>query len=948
MEQASEAKLIALMAPSGYGKTILLAQYARVSQRSCSWLSLSGEMADPLILARALAFSLQTTLPDLKLSRFERTLQDAAYSQDMAVALAEDLVDTPDNLRIILDQAQYLSKTSGEWLETFLECLPEGHQLLLGGYEGLPVNLSRLAFRDELMILGASQLAFTPQESTAYLSARGLEKEHEQLHDSLEGWPAGMALVSAQAKEYLSPAELIRGLIEQLPGEWRDRFNQVGPLSIWSEERARQIGADLPPGWLEYAARIGLPLAPLGQGDYKPHRLLLKELKKDLAKTPVAPALFAATGRLLEAEQDLYSALDAYRKAGACAEEHRVLYQLLFDLTQRSEHAVAAELLEPYAWQELPPQIQGLMMSIYSRLHRTAEVAEMVERLSQSGHDNPAVAKALAEWETDQGNYAVALQRAQQGLERPLLSGYDWTIRLHNAQLRALWLGGDIEQAWVQAQAGIQRIQSDDPVALAQLYHFAAIIAAVAWQPEAAVDYGRQAFQLYRDAGALHGMALVSWEVMNGLVLQGRYEEAWAAYREVQQVIGGHPHAFQWEQAHLLELVADLHLWNLELTEAAQTLETLALQTQPKRQDIYERASLKRYEVDLRLGTWSPQTDPWPAVGESDYGLLWRGMMLLLSGETEQARQSLEQAVDRLDGAELLRAQALLAEAELQEGREGASVQCVRELSAKLGGISLLQADMPYMPQLAQVLGGLGGGKAQPAPVRIPQAREPQGGHLKIMGDHFSLSFGGEEHTLSHKRGRELLILLATRGASSRDMLVDAMWDGDADPKNIDYFKVIVRRLRHQLSQILNTAEDPLPFRQGVYQLGSSMVWQTDYGELRQAVEQKDQEAVAALLEHCTNRFLESIGEEWAEELRLEIQDLIEEAALWISNEDESNTLGLEALVRLDSMNPMYYEGLIERLKKLEKSDKARIYYKKYLRMMVSEDLGKPQEYDLI
>jgi LuxR family transcriptional regulator, maltose regulon positive regulatory protein len=55
LEQAKDLKLIALIAPTGYGKTTLLAQYARGLSRRVLWLDLLEDAADPVFLSGLVA-----------------------------------------------------------------------------------------------------------------------------------------------------------------------------------------------------------------------------------------------------------------------------------------------------------------------------------------------------------------------------------------------------------------------------------------------------------------------------------------------------------------------------------------------------------------------------------------------------------------------------------------------------------------------------------------------------------------------------------------------------------------------------------------------------------------------------------------------------------------------------------------------------------------------------
>jgi LuxR family transcriptional regulator, maltose regulon positive regulatory protein len=63
----SEAGLICLIAPSGFGKTTLLAQHARSSGERTVWISLTEDDCDAVALAQAMRDAIQTVMPKLEL-----------------------------------------------------------------------------------------------------------------------------------------------------------------------------------------------------------------------------------------------------------------------------------------------------------------------------------------------------------------------------------------------------------------------------------------------------------------------------------------------------------------------------------------------------------------------------------------------------------------------------------------------------------------------------------------------------------------------------------------------------------------------------------------------------------------------------------------------------------------------------------------------------------------
>jgi LuxR family maltose regulon positive regulatory protein len=61
--QASEAPLVTLVAPAGYGKTTLLARWADVDPRPFAWVALDGREDDDLMFLRYIATALHRVEP---------------------------------------------------------------------------------------------------------------------------------------------------------------------------------------------------------------------------------------------------------------------------------------------------------------------------------------------------------------------------------------------------------------------------------------------------------------------------------------------------------------------------------------------------------------------------------------------------------------------------------------------------------------------------------------------------------------------------------------------------------------------------------------------------------------------------------------------------------------------------------------------------------------------
>ena len=72
-------------------------------------------------------------------------------------------------------------------------------------------------------------------------------------------------------------------------------------------------------------------------------------------------------------------------------------------------------------------------------------------------------------------------------------------------------------------------------------------------------------------------------------------------------------------------------------------------------------------------------------------------------------------------------------------------------------------------------------------------------------------------------KGLELLVWLAWHGGGSRSQIVEDLWDGSAEARHGEHFKILVRRLRAAMQTRVPSLDNPLPSVNGRYQLDPSI-----------------------------------------------------------------------------------------------------------------------------
>ncbi|MBB1151611.1 LuxR C-terminal-related transcriptional regulator [Amycolatopsis dendrobii] len=209
LDRVHEAGLVFVGAPAGFGKTVLLAEWARRRGRGAvAWLAADADDNDDRLfwsavleaLARSGRFADGDPLRFLAVPESPST--DLAFLAELA-----DVLDTlPEPLVLVLDSAHEI--TSPEpWrgLRTLVRHQPAGLCLAVSSRREPPLPLGRARLADRLVEIGAEQLRFTAGEAEALFGAADPAIPRDQvapLVDRTGGWPAGLRLAAASAARH--------------------------------------------------------------------------------------------------------------------------------------------------------------------------------------------------------------------------------------------------------------------------------------------------------------------------------------------------------------------------------------------------------------------------------------------------------------------------------------------------------------------------------------------------------------------------------------------------------------------------------------------------------------------------------------------------------------------------------------------------------------------------
>ena len=419
----STARIRMLVAGSGYGKTILLEQWAPRDGRVVGWFRARPSATDVAVVARGLARATSIVVPRAGTRMLERlgiTQDPEREAVLLAEMLAEDLGSWPDDGLVVIDDYHHLaeSEATERFVETLAGAAPVG---LLLASRVRPVWVPpRDILSGAVLEVPQSVLAMSTDEAELVLD--GSRVETLGLVALAGGWPAVVGLAAmvpdAGVDEQRSPAalydlfaeEIYRGLDPTL----RTGIATLAAMPLVDRELAATVlGADRARTTCDEALALGLM-------DERDGRLELH---------PLAEAFFGSRGRT-----------DATRELRGAAVDALGLYR------ERRDWDPAFELVRRF---EIDDELGDLMLdAIDDTLNagRLPVLREWVRYARARRFRGPIVSLAEIELELRRGRHLTALTLARAALSDEQTTGA-LRYRIAMTAARAAHAGSRDEEA---------------------------------------------------------------------------------------------------------------------------------------------------------------------------------------------------------------------------------------------------------------------------------------------------------------------------------------------------------------------------------------------------------------------------------------------------------------------------------------------------------------------
>jgi LuxR family transcriptional regulator, maltose regulon positive regulatory protein len=197
---SSGARVVAIVAPAGYGKTTLLGEWAETDTRAVAWVSLDAGDNDPVVLLTHLAVALDRIEPLSPLVFAALSSRGPTVMSTVLPRLAAALASMTRPVVLLLDDIHSLVDPAClDAVAELAERLPADSQLAATSRSVPALPLARLRARGVLAEVGASDLALDAGGARWLMKDAGVDLSDEvvaELTERTEGWPTGLYLAA--------------------------------------------------------------------------------------------------------------------------------------------------------------------------------------------------------------------------------------------------------------------------------------------------------------------------------------------------------------------------------------------------------------------------------------------------------------------------------------------------------------------------------------------------------------------------------------------------------------------------------------------------------------------------------------------------------------------------------------------------------------------------------
>lgn len=209
-EHSDGRRTVLVAAPSGFGKTVAVAQWAAERQRaepgSVAWLTLTERINDRSDVLRGMLTALLNSARDAGDSALDQALSSAFDSASYDAAVAAVMAVNPNrNVTIVIDDFQFARSvwSDGDVVE-LVENGPQWLRFVLITTDPVSPTWARLRVHDKVAVIGSAELAFSGDDVRALAVATGdgpQPADVDRIMTATQGWPGAVRLILVSGDE---------------------------------------------------------------------------------------------------------------------------------------------------------------------------------------------------------------------------------------------------------------------------------------------------------------------------------------------------------------------------------------------------------------------------------------------------------------------------------------------------------------------------------------------------------------------------------------------------------------------------------------------------------------------------------------------------------------------------------------------------------------------------
>lgn len=233
LSDATDARLILLSAPAGFGKTTLVSTWlgTLAGDTAVAWLSLDDGDDNPALFWEYLLAALDRAVPGLGATARALSASPGTSPDVVVATLVNELHAANREVVLVLDDFHVIDdREIQHGIASLLAHLPERVRLVLTSRVDPPLPLARLRVHGEVVEIRATDLRFTADEAARFLNgAMGLELtagDIAVLDARTEGWIAALQLAALSMQGRDDASSFIAGfagddrfIVDYLVGE---------------------------------------------------------------------------------------------------------------------------------------------------------------------------------------------------------------------------------------------------------------------------------------------------------------------------------------------------------------------------------------------------------------------------------------------------------------------------------------------------------------------------------------------------------------------------------------------------------------------------------------------------------------------------------------------------------------------------------------------------------